>query len=302
MDNIEDLDYRDGAPVWRRRAGEPLPGGSLAVRRLGVGVRCETWLAWSTQPWCPVVVKLARPHCTRNTRAAGALRRESFALAGGSHPMMPRLFAEHTDHEVPHLVMEYIDGPDLDEELDRTGPMSPANAALMCVQVLAVIVDLHRRGLAHLDLKPENVVLRDGRPVVIDFGSARPIGTSPRAGHPIGTAGYAAPEQEECRPITAAMDCYGVGSILYEALTCENAGTNSGFDTLPTPLRPIVSGLLEPDPRRRMTATQAMLGLAAAIPAGRRPWPRWADQRLRTVGRHYFDVASSLAFALGDHS
>lgn len=276
-----DPDDCDGAPVWRYGEGEPLPGGPLAVCRLGVGVRCETWLAWSTNPWCPVVVKLARPHLTRNPRAVRALSRESFALAGGVHPTMPRLLAENTEHEMPHLVLEYIDGPDLGEELDRTGPMAPTDAALMCVQIFAVVLGLHRRGLAHLDLKPENVVLRDGRPVVIDFGSTRPIGASQPAGRPIGTAGYAAPEQEACRPISATMDCYGVGSILYEALTCEAVGSNTNFDALPPQLRPVVAGLLEPDPGQRMTATQAMLGLAAAIPAGRRPWPGWADHRLR---------------------
>lgn len=295
MDDTKNLDDLDDAPVWRCAEGQPLPGGCLAVCPLGTGLRCETWLAWSTHPWCPVVVKLARPHCTRNTRTVRALRREAFALAGGDHPMMPRLLAEHTEHDVPHLVMEYIDGPDLADELDRAGPMSPADAALLCVQVFAVVLDLHQRGLAHLDLKPENIVLRDGRPVVIDFGSARPIGASQPSGQPIGTAGYAAPEQETCRPISAAMDCYAVGSILYEALTCENVGPASGFGALSPRLRPVVTGLLEPDPQRRMTATQAMLGLTAAIPADRLPWPHWANQPLRLIERPYSDVASSSA-------
>jgi eukaryotic-like serine/threonine-protein kinase len=274
-------DPDDVAPTWQYGEGEPLPGGPLAVDRLGVGARCETWLAWSTRPWCPVVVKLARPHLTRNPRAARALRRESSALACGDHPTMPRLLADHTEHEVPHLVMEYIDGPDLAEELDRAGPIAPADAALLCVQIFAVLLDLHHRGLAHLDMKPENVILRDGRPVLIDFGSTRPIGTTQPPGQPIGTAGYAAPEQEACHPVSATMDCYGVGSILYETLTCSGAGPASNFDELP--LRSVVTGLLEPDPQRRMTATQAMVHLAATLPTSRRPWPRWADRQLHTT-------------------
>lgn len=273
----------DGAPVWHFEAGEPLPGGPLAVCRLGAGLRCETWLAWSTRPWCPVVVKLARPHLTRSTRAVRALGRESFALTGGDHPAMPRLLADHTRHEVPHLVMEYVDGPDLGEEIERAGPMGATDAALLCVQIFAVVLDLHDRGLAHLDLKPENVVLRDGRPVLIDFGSTRPIGASQPAGHPVGTAGYTAPELEACRQVSAAMDCFGVGSILYEALTGSTVGPESNLDVLP--LRPVLTGLLEPDPQRRMTAAQAMFELAAAVPAARRPWPSWADRQLRTTAR-----------------
>jgi serine/threonine protein kinase len=273
--------HEDGEPVWGYAEGEPMPGGAAAVCELGVGLRCETWLAWSTRPWCPVVVKLARPHLVGHAGAVRALRREAAALSGATHPAMPRLIADGTAAAVPHLVLEYVDGPALDERLDSAGPLRPVDAALVGTQVLAAVVDLHRRGLAHLDLKPENVVLRDGRPVVIDFGSARPLGEPQPAGRPIGTAGYAAPEQEACAPISSTMDCYGVGVILYEALTGEAAG---GTDALPPELRPIVTGLLEPDPADRMTAPDAMIALAAVVPAGRRPWPAWADRELRVPG------------------
>jgi serine/threonine protein kinase len=282
MDETYELDD-DGQPMWGYDEGQRMPGGALAVCQLGVGLRCETWLAWSTDPWCPVVVKLARPHLASHPRAVRALHRESVALSGATHPAMPRLIADSTEDAVPHLVMEYVDGPALDEELDRVGPMPPAEVAMLGTQVLAVLIDMHRRGLAHLDLKPENVVLRDGRPVVIDFGSARLIGAPQPAGRPVGTAGYAAPEQEACRPISSTMDCYGVGSILYEALTGEATGPDSGPDALPPQLRPIVTGLLEPEPDERMTARDAMIALADVLPAERRPWPAWADRHLRVA-------------------
>jgi serine/threonine protein kinase len=179
--------------------------------------------------------------------------------------------------------MEYVDGPALDEELDRTGPIRPVDAALLGTQILAVVVDLHRRGIAHLDLKPENVIVRDGRPVVVDYGSARLIGTPQPVGQPIGTAGYAAPEQEACQPISSTMDCYGVGAILYEALTGEATGPDTGLDALPAELRPVVTALLEPDPDERMTARDAMIALAYAVPDDRRPWPKWADRHLQVA-------------------
>jgi serine/threonine protein kinase len=276
MDERYDLDDEDGAPIWRHAEGEPLPGGPLAVTRLAVGIRCETWLAWSVNPWCPVVMKLARPHLTTHPRAIRALHREITALTGAAHPAMPRLIADGTQHTVPHLIMEYIDGPALDEELDRTGPMTEPNAALLGAQILAVVADLHSRGLAHLDLKPENIVLRDGRPVVIDYGSARVIGAPQPVGKPIGTEGYASPEQEACQPIAATMDCYGVGAILHEALTDEQVGSGE----VPADMYPVVTGLLEPDPDRRMTVPEAMLALADLLPIDRRPWPKWADRSL----------------------
>lgn len=274
------LDDEDHEPIWGFAEGGELPGGALAVDRLGVGVRCETWLAWSRKPWTPVVVKLARPHLVDHPRAAKALRREATALSGARHPAIPKLIADGIDDPVPHLVMEYIDGPPLDAVLDERGALAPADAALLCVQILAAVTDLHSRGLAHLDLKPENVVLRGGRPVVIDHGSARVLGAPQPAGKPIGTEGYAAPEQEACRPISTTMDCYGVGAILYEAVTNEFVGHPRV--AVPDDVAPIVAGLLEPDPERRLTASEAMLALAAAVPVPRRPWPAWVDSHLGT--------------------
>ena len=279
---VYDLDEEDNEPIWSYAEGQALPGGALAIDRLGIGYRCETWLAWSTRPWTPVVVKLARPHMVTHPRAARTLRREVVAMSGALHPSIPKLIADGVEDAVPHLVMEYVDGLPLDAVLDDTGPMTAPNAALMCVQILAAVTDLHSRGLAHLDLKPPNVVLRDGRPVVIDYGSTRVIGTPQPAGKPVGTEGYAAPEQEQCLPVSPTMDCYGVGAILYEALTDEPIEPDGALAPVPAELAPVVTGLLEPDPERRMTAHEAMLALAAALPGERHPWPAWVDGHLST--------------------
>jgi len=67
------------------------------------------------------------------------------------------------------------------------------------------------------------------------------------------------------------MDCYGVGSILYEVLIDDI----NGFPTLPLELSPIVIGLLATEPEHRLTVPQAMLALARKISADRRPWPKW---------------------------
>ncbi len=279
MDVSYDID--DGLPAWRCRPGRTLPGGMLAVRRLRVGAHCESWLAWSVEQWCPVEVKVIRPHQLRQPRALRSLTREVTALADATHPTLPRLLHDGTHDELPHLLLEHVDGPSLADALDETGPMAPEDAAVLCAQLLACVADLHRRGLAHLDMRPANVVLRDGSPVVVDFGSTRRIGTSQPVGRPIGTPGYAAPEQELCMPICSTMDCYAVGVILYEAVTGDTPGQSSELVSVPTELRRVVHGLLAPDPGRRMTAATAMCAVAETIPADRRPWPRWADRHLR---------------------
>lgn len=272
---MEPVDAEDGLAVWDFTEGSDVPGGNLAIERLGVGVRCETWLVWSPSLWSPAVLKLARPHQIGQPRATQTLCRETAALVGNLHPALPRLLADGTKEPVPHIVVEYVDGPALDEELDDNGALPAEEAAVLGAQLLPAVASLHRRGLAHLDLKPENVVLRDSRPILLDFGSARSIGSLQPAGHPVGTEGYAAPEQEACEPVSAAMDLYGLGAVLAEAVA--GVPQAKGVEIPPSALAPVIRQLLAEQPAERGTTAQVLVALAEA--AGElRPWPDWLDR------------------------
>src|SRR2546421_1583721 len=203
-----DVDKLDGAPVWLCAPGSGLPGGFLAWRRLGVGYRCETWLVWSVSLWCPAVLKLPRPHQLEHPRAARALHREVAALCGQQHPALPRLYHDGTAADIPHIAMEYVDGPALDEELTSDGALSEPEVALLGAQLLTGLLALHHRRIAHVDLTPAKIIQRDMRPVLTSFGSARRIGMP--AGS-LGSPGYAAPELETGEPISAGMDLYALG-------------------------------------------------------------------------------------------
>jgi serine/threonine protein kinase len=277
--------------VWDCPPGTELPGKHLAWLRLGVGHRCETWLAWSVPLWCPVVVKLARPAQLDHPRAARSLGREVTALAGATHPALPRLLADGRSAQVPYLVVEYLDGPALDEELGK-GPLSSQEVVQLAGPLLSALSYLHERGLAHVDVKPPNVILRCGQPVLIDFGSARPLGAPQPPGRPIGSPGYSAPELEAGEPIAATVDLYGLGVVLYEALTGE-----SPFDPrLPASRRPrpgpmpvgaspalaaLIKGLLAPKPLDRPSPADILLVVArCGADPDDRPWPQWADPYL----------------------
>ena len=280
------FDGSDGGPVRRCGAGEVLidrreAGPLLAVERLGTGHRVETWSVWSARDWHPAVLKIARPHHRFDPRVVRSLRREVTALAT-THPALPRLVADGTGSGDPYVLLEYVDGPNLAEAIDDNGALDPVDAALLGAHLLPAVADLHRRGLAHLDVKTENVVLRDGRPVLVDFGSTRRIGSLQPAGRPVGTAGYAAPELEACEPVSAAMDLYGVGTVLAEALT------GMPFtDDVPLPdsaLTPLVGRLLSDDPAERGTSADVLTELAACA-GDRRPWPSWVDDYGRASTR-----------------
>jgi serine/threonine protein kinase len=282
--HADDID-QDGAPISHYSPGDRLPGGYLAWERLGVGLRCEAWLAWSPQLWCETVVKFPRPHQSDDPRARESLGREVAVLGGNLHPGLVGLYEDGTRRSVPYLVFEHVDGIALDDEIDERGVFAPHEIALLATQVLATLRTVHARGFAHLDIKPENIMLRRGRPVLLDFGLARAIGTLQQPGKRIGSRGYNAPDLEAGEPISAAMDLFGLGVTLYAAITGRDA-----FDPLlaaadrPAPpavpgprLADLVTSLLDPDPAARPdvdSALRAFGGLAEQT--GDPTWPTWA--------------------------
>ena len=274
----------DGLPVCSPAPGDQLPGGARAWERLGVGYRCETWLAWSPTLWAPVVVKFPRPHQLDHPRARRSLRREVAALAGNLHPGLPRLYADGTEAAQPYVVGEYIDGPALDDEIDARGAFGVLDVTLLAVQLLAALRTVHARGIAHVDLKPANIVVRDGRPVVLDFGSARELGAPQPPGKLIGSPGYAAPELEAGAPISAAMDVYGVGVVLHEALTGKiTFEPEVPAEKRPEPLGPppsdvadLVMAMLDPDPAARPDVESALRAFGAVSQRlDCAVWPEW---------------------------
>jgi serine/threonine-protein kinase len=133
----------------------------------------------------------------------------------------------------PYLVMELPQGKSLGEVLDQQGPMAPERAIMIAIQVLDALVVVHREGVIHRDLKPDNIFLAEmGRPErpqtvvkVSDFGFAQPIEeelidcTLTGKKTLIGAPHYLPLEQVCGREIDRRADIYAVGVILYELLT-----------------------------------------------------------------------------------
>ncbi|MFL6222834.1 MAG: protein kinase domain-containing protein, partial [Actinomycetes bacterium] len=133
------------------------------------------------------------------------------------------------------------------------------------------------------DVKPGNVVLRDGRPVLIDLGLARPVGEAPAGGHRRGSPPWMAPEQVRRRPASPGMDLFALGAVLFELAT----GTQA-FDTADDgPLERRWPQLAGPPPAAssrnaevRPAVDQAIGALLAPTRATVRPppprcWPCW---------------------------
>jgi serine/threonine-protein kinase len=120
------------------------------------------------------------------------------------------------------VVLEHVPGRTLQEVIEADGPLSPDEVANILDQAASALSHLHGRGLVHLDVKPQNLMLSaNGNLKLIDFGLAQPAG-GPQAtisGRTFGTVGYLAPEQLRGETVSASADVYALGSVAYELLT-----------------------------------------------------------------------------------
>ncbi|MBC8068948.1 MAG: serine/threonine protein kinase, partial [Deltaproteobacteria bacterium] len=194
-----------------------------------------------------------------------------------------------------YIVMQLLDGHELRRLLGS--PLPPQRAVALALQLLRGLDHAHRRGLVHRDLKPENVfVVRDDdgneRLVLVDFGIVKLLTPSEakltRAGQVFGTPRYMSPEQVSGGKIDARADLYALGVVLYEMLAgtppfdADQAGMLMRMhmiadppplpDTVPAPIRAVVSRLLEKRADDRFPTARAVIdalagGSVQAMPA-----------------------------------
>lgn len=152
------------------------------------------------------------------------LRHEAQDAASLKHPNIVTVYEVGEQHGRIYYAMELVEGRNLGQRIRQQGPLPPREAAAL-VRVLAEAVDYaHRLGVLHLDLNPANVLLgTDGIAKIADFGLARRVadGDSVPTERISGTPGYIAPEQVQLHlgRLCAATDVWGLGAVLYEALT-----------------------------------------------------------------------------------
>jgi serine/threonine protein kinase len=152
----------------------------------------------------------ARQRFAREARAAAAVRDEHVVA----------IYAVHDDAPAPYLVMEYIDGQNLDTLLRRGEALEVKEILRISLQVASGLAAAHQQGLIHRDVKPANILLENGVQCVklTDFGLARAVDDASltQSGLIAGTPMYMAPEQAACEPIDARADLFSLGSVLYE--------------------------------------------------------------------------------------
>ncbi len=151
--------------------------------------------------------------------------REGRAVAAISHPNVVQVFATGSFDERPYIAMELLDGTDLGSVVEKSGPLSSAEAAHAILDAAQGLAAAAKAGLIHRDVKPSNLVrLSSSEVKVTDFGLAKPVdpGSEPALtamGVVVGTPDYIAPEQARGETIDERVDIYALGGTLYFLLT-----------------------------------------------------------------------------------
>jgi eukaryotic-like serine/threonine-protein kinase len=257
------------------------------IGRGGMGV---VWRARDELLSRDVAVKemLWPPSLTDHERQAACRRatREAQVAARLNHHNVVRVFDIVESGGCPWIVMEFLPYRSLLDVIDDDGPLTPAGAAQIGLQILAALRAAHAQGIVHRDVKPANILIGPGNRVVLtDFGIAWAADSTAAttAGLVLGSPSYIAPERARGGHSGAPGDLWGLGASLYTAVEghppFERANALASISAVITdelapathagPLWPVLSGLLRKDPDNRLGAaeTERLLRGVSAAPA-----------------------------------
>lgn len=219
----------EGDPSREQWLREELAPDFDIVRTLGEGTTSTVYLARECALGRPVAIKVLRSHLALDEIARKRFDREARSAAGLRHTNIAAVYRVGViGPAVPYLVMEFIDGRNLADQIAAAGPLPADEIAPVLLQVAQALAAAHEGGVIHRDVRPANV-MRDkgGRVVLTDFGIASVLDVGSEGAHLTGTGEiigdprYISPEQLEGEPVTEATDVYAFGVLGYELVTGE---------------------------------------------------------------------------------
>jgi serine/threonine protein kinase len=207
----------------RKRAPNRV-GNYEILSQLGDGGMAEVFKARHRVTGRVVAIKILKTNLAADPRLAQRFEQEYTAASRLRHPHAIETIEFGHEGGTPFLVLEYVDGTNLWDEIFRQGQMPEPDAVRITVQVAEALHEAHEVGLVHRDVKPDNILLTaDGSPKLADLGLVKDLEnnldlTCPNQG--LGTPNFAAVEQfDDAKNADPRCDIYGLGATLYMMVT-----------------------------------------------------------------------------------
>jgi predicted Ser/Thr protein kinase len=244
-----------------------------------------------------VAVKILRPAVAGDPNARRRLAREVETMRRVRSAFVAEVIDTDVTGAVPYIVTQYVPGRTLDQVVTDEGPLSGDGLIRLAAGLAEALTAIHAAGVVHRDLKPGNVMLVNGNPVVIDFGIAQALDSTrlTMTGMFMGTPGYLSPEVIEGHNSTSFSDVHAWGATVAFAATGRPPFGTGSYETIfyrivngqpdlagvAPPMADLLAAALRRDPASRPAASQLISSAAAldarALPAvpvpGDSSWP-----------------------------
>ncbi len=209
------------------------PGATFShyriIEQLGQGGQATAYKATDTRLDRSVVIKILLPELSSSENARRRFEREAKLASALDHPNICAIYDIGESDGLFYIVMPFAEGRTLKQVISGQ-PLEILSALSIAVQVADAIAAAHARGIAHRDIKPNNIVVSDqGQVKVLDFGLAKMLSTEEAGpasdksmteiGVPYGTMGYGSPEQAAGERVDHRTDVFSLGVVLYEMAT-----------------------------------------------------------------------------------
>ena len=246
------------------------------VGRLGEGASGVVYRAKQSDG-AFVALKVLRAEFAHDEKVRERLRREATALQRVVGGRTAKVLKVEADGAVPYLVMELVPGTNLDQFVEKNGPLRGGLLWSATLGLVEALVSIHDAGVIHRDLKPSNILIGADGVKVVDFGisALHEVSSLTGTGTFIGTASWVSPEQVTGRAVTEASDVFSLGMVLAFASSGSHPFGTGRTDAVmfritheapnllgvPESLRPIVEGCLNKSPllRPSLKVVQSLL-------------------------------------------
>ena len=208
------------------------------TRLIGEGGMASVYEAEHEMLGTKVAIKVLNPILSANAQIKERFRNEAKLMASLDHPNITKVIDFDEQPQQLSIVMEYLNGEDLNQKIKRNGPLSEKQITEVFSQTLSAFQYAHEKGIVHRDIKPSNIfILPNGYVKILDFGIAKLFGQGnemTQTGTQMGTPTYMSPEQVKAdKSIDHRSDIYSLGVTMFYAINGKppyNSNTDSQFD------------------------------------------------------------------------